>query len=84
MFSIGAQAGGIWSSNMSQEKITWYNEPMVAEVGGMTLLTKKKRASSGLRLILFLITSIESCLYVISKIKSYDSFQRNLSNLMRK
>ena len=27
----------------------------MAEVGGMTLLTKKKRASSGLRLILFLI-----------------------------
>lgn len=31
---------------------TWYREPMVAEVGGITLFTKKKRASSGLRLIL--------------------------------
>ena len=34
--------------------ITWYKEPMVAEVGGITLFTKKKSASSGLRLILFL------------------------------
>ena len=33
---------------------TWYKEPMVAEVGGITLFTKKKSASSGLRLILFL------------------------------
>jgi hypothetical protein len=28
---------------------------MVADVGGITLLTKKKRASSGLKLILFRI-----------------------------
>jgi len=34
---------------------TWYKEPMVAEVGGITLFTKKKSASSGLRLILFLM-----------------------------
>ena len=34
--------------------ITWYKEPMVAEVGGITLFTKKKSASSGLELILFL------------------------------
>jgi len=33
---------------------SWYKEPMVAEVGGITLFTKKKSASSGLRLILFL------------------------------
>lgn len=32
---------------------TWYNWPMVAEVGGMTLFTKKKRASSALRWIRF-------------------------------
>merc|ERR1740128_1595610 len=27
---------------------SWYSDPMVAEVGGITLFTKKKRASSGL------------------------------------
>lgn len=32
---------------------TWYNSPMVAEVGGMTLFTKKKRASSARKWILF-------------------------------
>ena len=34
---------------------TWYRDPMVAEVGGITLFTKKKSASSGLKLILFLM-----------------------------
>ena len=42
-------------NNRHYDGITWYREPMVAEVGGITLLTKKKRASSGLRLILFLM-----------------------------
>lgn len=28
---------------------TWYKEPIVADVGGITLLTKKNNASSGLR-----------------------------------
>lgn len=46
-------------SNYSKEgtklerESTWYNWPMVAEVGGMTLFTKKKSASSALKWILF-------------------------------
>ena len=51
---------------------------MVAEVGGMTLLTKKKRASSGLRLILFLniitIKVLHVCVYVMSRMKSYHQY----------
>lgn len=33
--------------------LAWYNSPMVAEVGGMTLFTKKKSASSARKWILF-------------------------------
>lgn len=35
--------------------LTWYKDPMVADVGGITLLTKKNKASSGLRWILLRI-----------------------------
>lgn len=35
--------------------LTLYNDPMVALVGGMTLLTKKNRASSGRKCTRFLM-----------------------------
>jgi len=34
---------------------SWYKDPIVALVGGITLLTKKNKASSGRRWILFLM-----------------------------
>ena len=52
---------------------------MVAEVGGMTLLTKKKSASSGLKLILFLIwchQNIFSRSYLRSILSLINSFQK--------